>query len=452
MYYIRIIILTIFILLSTTSRAQIDAGKSATLASIVIDLKTGEVIEEHDADKLLTPASLTKLLTTAAVLEKMGAQSKIETRAYISIDKKHISIKGCCDPTIGSAYYTWHTPEAFATNIANTLKKNRITSIESIYFDANYIIGTNYSSKRLWEDMGNYYGAAPQAFNTNDNTTTYTFSSPAEPNKPCRIVSIDPNEDIDIINYVKSYTKQTDSVYIYGMGQHWYASGCMPCAKSAFKVKGAMCNPQNVFENKVMNELKRQGITIGRSINSQPDYNKYTLLSTFASPSIESIIKTTNHESVNLYADALMLHLCGEQSASIDGGLQYLRNYVEHHTQSKVMLYDGSGLSPLNAVSARQFATIIRHMELSAHATAYDNSLATAGISGTLKRLGKGSAIEGKVKGKSGSMTGVLSYAGIVTTNNGKKYIFCIIINHSEITNTELRKRITQWLSQVATK
>ena len=82
--------------------AQIDAGKGTSVASIVIDLQSGKTVQQHNADLLLTPASLTKLLTTAAALDQIGPQQKIATQAFISANGKQLIIRGQCDPTMGS--------------------------------------------------------------------------------------------------------------------------------------------------------------------------------------------------------------------------------------------------------------------------------------------------------------------------------------------------------------
>ena len=430
------------------SNAQVDAGKGASVSSIVVELRTGKVIEEYCADVLLTPASLTKLLTTAATLEMCGPQKKIETVAYLSVDNNQLIIKGKCDPTMGSKYYQWHSVEAFASDIASNLKKQKHTQIDCIVFDSGYISGSTYFSKRLWEDMGNYYGVAPNAFCIADNMSTYSFASPAEVGEKCTLTSILPNEGQKVDCLVKTYGKQSDSVYIYGMGQQWYATGCMPCAKVNYMVKGTMVNPQKVFEQKFVSELNRLGIKIvdSKSVTAF-NYSNCNKIATSYSPTIESIIKVTNHESVNLYADALMLHLAGEKQTSVDAGMQQLRTFVGRINKSECMLYDGSGLSPMNALSARQMANVILYMAKSEYAREYEASLAVAGVSGTMKRLGKNTQIENRVKGKSGSMTGVLSYAGIITAKSGKQYVFCIIINHSQLNSSELRQRVANWLT-----
>ena len=53
----------------------------ATFGGEVIDTETGDVVWQRDADKRLTPASSTKVLTTAAATLALDENEKITTRS-----------------------------------------------------------------------------------------------------------------------------------------------------------------------------------------------------------------------------------------------------------------------------------------------------------------------------------------------------------------------------------
>src|SRR5439155_15369657 len=56
--------------------------RQATWALLLIDSKTGEVLFDHNADRLILPASVTKLFTVAAALIALGADFVFETPVY----------------------------------------------------------------------------------------------------------------------------------------------------------------------------------------------------------------------------------------------------------------------------------------------------------------------------------------------------------------------------------
>lgn len=441
----RLFALFTALLTANLSWAQPIATDSlATQAAIIIDLSSGNTLYAYNADTRVTPASLTKLFTTAAAIELLGPAHKITTSVYL--DGNDIIVRGHADPTVNSRYYSWHSTDALAQQIAEALKARGISSLANIHLDASFLSGSPLISKHLWEDIGNYYGATPSAFNIADNTQTIDLASPASPGLSCSVVAIHPNIGTLPSCYVKSYAKQADSVYVYGSGTDRYVSGCMPCNKTHFKVKASLPDPHLFFGQCLASSLKACGITTKKTVTNNAVPSSAQLIVSFASPSVESIAKTTNHESDNLYAESLLLQLSKGNSSSFDDGVKTLRSYVEGVTDQKALFYDGSGLSPMNATTPRQVVTLIRHMLTSQYAQQYANTLAKAGLEGTLKRIGRGTPVEGNVRGKSGSMTGVLGYAGTMTAASGRKLIFCIIINHSDEPNTSMRPKIAHWL------
>ncbi len=421
-------------------------SKGASQSAVVLDVQSGDVIYEYDSDRLLTPASLTKLFTTAAAFEKFGRTAQIETKAFLSKDGCSIIIEGKCDPTFNSRHFAWHTAEDFADKIATEIHRRGKTTIDKLVMDESYVDGSRFSSKRLWEDMGNYFGAAAQPFNIYENTSIVTFSSPSQNGALCEVIKVVPDRGSQPECFVTSYSKQSDSIYIYGTDDHWYASGSMPAGRSFFDVKSSISNPARIFANVVKTRLELQGIKVGE-VDITANIERGEFICSSKSPSIESIAFVTNHESDNLFADALMLHLGGDNTTSIDKGMSSLRHFIEEVTAEKARFYDGSGLSPMNATSARQIASLLVYMLKSKNAEAYEKTLATAGVDGTLRSFGRGTLVEKNVRGKSGSMTGVLGYAGTFT-KDGRKKVFCIIVNHADESSSALRKDIARWLAQ----
>src|SRR5262249_41284556 len=56
--------------------------KTAQIGYRFVDLKTGEVVIERDSEKLFVPASTTKLFSTAAALDALGADYRFHTPIY----------------------------------------------------------------------------------------------------------------------------------------------------------------------------------------------------------------------------------------------------------------------------------------------------------------------------------------------------------------------------------
>lgn len=70
--------------LSSTLAGILDSGTlgGATVGALVVDLETDQVLFERNADQLLVPASNAKMFTTAAMLDILGADTRIETEVW----------------------------------------------------------------------------------------------------------------------------------------------------------------------------------------------------------------------------------------------------------------------------------------------------------------------------------------------------------------------------------
>jgi serine-type D-Ala-D-Ala carboxypeptidase/endopeptidase (penicillin-binding protein 4) len=171
------------------------------------------------------------------------------------------------------------------------------------------------------------------------------------------------------------------------------------------------------------------------------DYREKHLLLAWESPRLIDIIKETNHESINLYADAILKRTAKEAGFGTDfkQAATYLKNYWQ--TLPGFEPKDGSGLSMAGRVTAASMTDILAK----AAATNIDKTLPVLGQSGTLKNLGRNSKAAGRIYAKSGSIEGTRSYAGYYNNKEGVKMAFCFILaQYSPGAEKEVRKTLEQ--------
>ena len=75
-------------------------------AMVVIDRSTGQVIYEKNGFSQRKPASVMKLLTSAAVVQKLELDSTFNTSININPDIKTVIIRGSFDPWISLDHKT----------------------------------------------------------------------------------------------------------------------------------------------------------------------------------------------------------------------------------------------------------------------------------------------------------------------------------------------------------
>lgn len=144
-------------------------------------------------------------------------------------------------------------------------------------------------------------------------------------------------------------------------------------------------------------------------------------LGTERSPSAAKLIAQTNTPSDNFFAEMLLKRLGarpGRQGTTRRGARKAER--FARQIGSGVRMVNGSGLARTNVASPRDVGRLLIHMaRASALAAAWDDSLAVAGRTGTLANRMRGSAAEGRCRGKTGTLDGVSALSGYCRSGAG---------------------------------
>jgi D-alanyl-D-alanine carboxypeptidase/D-alanyl-D-alanine-endopeptidase (penicillin-binding protein 4) len=437
-----------------------DIFKSASIGIELRDLKTGELLAASNSEKSLTPASTQKLITTATALEILGSDFQFKTDVYITgrIDKAgnlmgNLVLRGFGDPTLGSKYFPENNH--FISSIYSELKKLGIRQINGkLIVDHSYYQST-IPRTWIWEDIGNYYGAVPHPLSYRDNTYTLHFDSKGagQLTQIRRISS--KQEDLEISNKVMSSTINKDRAYIFGgnTSTSRLVEGTIPQNRSDFKVKGAVSKPEMVLLSDLRKVLQAGGIPINGQIFKTK--TQKTLIQ-FSSPPLSDIVTLTNQRSINLFADHLLFEIGIKQKkeGSWQTGIAAIKEFWQSQgIDSKgLFLYDGSGLSHFNAISSHTLNQILIHMSKGENSDVFYNSLPIAGKNGTLKNFAKQSPLANNFKAKTGSMTGVRSYSGVLTKRNGKQIAISFLINNYTCTSRELSKKFKELLIDLSNR
>jgi D-alanyl-D-alanine carboxypeptidase/D-alanyl-D-alanine-endopeptidase (penicillin-binding protein 4) len=428
----------------------------AAFSFYAVDLNTNETLIDVNSHKWMEPASLLKIVTTASALKILGPDYKFKTEFYVKgeivndILNGALIIKAGGDPTLGSSYFRTSLPEIF---LAETKKKLEDAGIKGLngklIIDISELPMPEYPSSRLWEDMSNYYGASPSALSWRDNSFTITLSSPSQPGLLCRVVSTSiPNIELNFDCYVTASSINRDSAYVYGYPglPDWYITGSIPAGTDAFVIKAAMPFPEKVFAHEFLSLFEHlQNVNV--VVEQHPvDVSLAKRIWVWKSEPLSEIIRVINNKSLNLSADHLFLAMAGDDSASPmrwdKAGLALNNFWLKHHISEPVRLLDGSGLSKGNRVSAYYMVEVLKLMNGESEADIFKQSLPISGESGTLRYMWQTKPYRGEIQAKSGSMTGVVNYAGYLTTHTQRKVAFCIMLNNVNASSSVIKKEI----------
>lgn len=472
--YLKLIIVGLFFALvgpvaaqdAVANFAQDPALKGASVSVVIADAETGAFLQVANPDQRLCPASVWKLFTTVAALKILDPDFRFQTvlayRGEIDENTLHgdLFIIGGGDPSLGSRFFQPDF-ETLLTGWAEAVKAMGIDSISGrVVANASHYTGDGLPRTRIWEDMGNYYGAAVSGLNINDNSYSVVFDVPADIGAKAQIVSISPSvPGLEITSEVVSSTDHSDQAFIFGSpySNRRIVRGTLPADRAHFEIKGSLPNPPLFAAWHLQKALEEHGIEVGAGITVERTtvHNPESLeiIETHKSPPLSKLVEHTIVLSDNLYAET-MLYEIGVQKggAGNAGGLKALKAFYQPISSGTYpfFAYDGSGLSRFGAVSTRQIISLL-------HYAAGDemlrenllNKLPLAGQEGTMRWFAKGTNLSGNLRGKSGSMEGVIAYAGVFNALTGRKLAFAVIINNYDGSSRGIKKLIVEMLGDV---
>lgn len=431
------------------------------MSVLVQNLTTGEVIDSYREDKVVPPASVMKLLTTAACLETMGPGFRfptiLEYTGTIDGGVLHgdLYIRGGCDPSLG-----WKGRTAFLNQWVKAVKAAGITRIDgAVIADMTMLDGEAQNPAWLCEDAGNYYAPGIFALNYYGNTMNIVLKS-GEPGSVATVVGTEPQvEDIVFINRVRCDKIQYDGAFVSGIpySRERYLTGAVPSNLGTFGVKGDLPNPGLLLARHLTQRLREAGVAVKRDANYLPDYNPLTpprheLYIHYSEP-LSEIIKETNVNSNNLYAEALFRYLGTRYTlpGTIHNSQDLLRDYWRRRgvAVQNAIIKDGCGLAPQDAVSAKAFVQLLTVMRNSPNADYWMASLPVSGKTGTLTSLCPGTPLEGRIHAKSGTIAGTKNFAGYIDMPNGDTWVFAILINSAPGKARNIQHVIQQYLLDV---
>ena len=431
------------------------------MSVLIQNITTGEEIESYRPDHVVPPASVMKLLTTGAALEILGPGFRfptiLEYTGSIQNGVLHgdLYIHGGCDPSLGDQGKT-----AFLTQWVKAVREAGIRSIDgAIIADMTMLDGEAQNPNWLCEDAGNYYAPGIFALNYYGNTMNIVLKS-GEPGSVATVLGTEPKvEDIQFINRIRCDRIQYDGAFVSGLpySKERYLTGAVPSNLGTFGVKGDLPNPGLLLARHFTARLREAGIEVKREALYEPDYKGLTPprkeLYTHYSEPLSELLKETNMNSNNLYAEAMFRYLGTRYTlpGTIHNSQDLLKDYWRRRGVNiqNAIVKDGCGLAPQDAVSAKAFVQLLTIMYRSNNADAWMASLPVSGQSGTLKSLCPKTELEGRIHAKSGTIAGTKNFAGYIEAPNGDIWAFAILINSAPGKARNIQTVIQQYLLDV---
>lgn len=361
--------------------AKLGAATRAALAApilgrsvhgLVEDAATGTVLLDRSATAPSPPASTAKLATATAVLAVISPQKRIATRIVAGTTPGQVVLVGGGDPTLSAAptgHGSLYPGAARLSSLAAAAKKASARAITSIVVDTSLysgpVLGPGWGSA----DVPSTYGAAIQAL-------------------------------------------MVDGGRPAAGGELRSAHPALEAGRALARLLGRPALPVRAGH-------ARTGARVLGTVYSAPVLN---------------LVEQALLYSDNVIAETLgrQVALTEHEPASFAGAVLAIRAALASvGFRVPTTLADASGLSERDRLSPAVLAALLRFDAGSAHPALNQivSALPVAGWEGTLAQRYRrsGASAAGRVRAKTGTLTGVVALAGLVRDRSGRLLVFAFI-------------------------
>ncbi len=437
-----------------TFRVEHPRLTAAQLGVKIVSLDTGKTLFEHDAGKLLKPASNAKLYTGALALDRLGPQFRIRTSCYATAKLEadgtlagDLTIFGRGDFSMAARFHGGD-PSKSLEPLVNALAAAGVKRVTGdLVGDESFFHGPPFGSSWTWDDLNYYYGAEVSALTHEDNVVDLVFKPGAPLGQPVTLTTKPATQFLQFINRTTTGTnggKRSLELYRPLAQSTVYLHGSLPADDKGMADAMPVPRPALWFVTQLREALAKRGITVAGQLRTRDwlaaeaapvDYARQVEIAFTESRPVSELVEKMMKPSQNLYAQLLLLQV-GARTAkpgqtTEEAGLAEMQKFLTDAgvKRGSVLLEEGSGLSRGCLLMPEATVQLLRHMDKHPAAAAYRAALPIAGVDGTLKSRFTGTAAARTVLAKTGSLRYVNSLSGHVTTAAKERLVFSFMLN-----------------------
>ncbi len=444
---LHFVTLTLLSLCLSSAKSNIP---NMQMSAQFVRLSDGKVLWEESAQTALSPASVTKLVTAAAVLAKFTPQKTFSTKIYADarpsakVLKGNIYMKGDGDPFLVSEKL-WQLAADMKNAGLKTVQGDLV--IDDSLFDGE----ARDESREEGEDVSSYaYDAPISALGVNFNTVALVVSPAAKVGAPA-LVAIDPYpiDGIRIQNKATTVAGESSSLKVTRVTSNdgteaLNVAGKIGVGKTPQKIYRSLGNANTLSGRYIKAFFANEGIQIKGKVRMGGVPASALNISSVDSYEMQKLVSGLNKFSNNYIADVMVKRVGAAfgspnpdqpQSGSLASGTKVITQFLQEDVGIKtpMVIKNGSGLNTENRLSAAQIVSLLRYMEQRLDLfPEFLVSLPAAGWDGTLSKRFSDSKFKGMVRAKTGTLSqpiSVSSLAGYFRSAEHGLVAFAIIQN-----------------------
>lgn len=448
-----------------------------------VDALTGQVLAEGNSHHFFTPASNTKLYTTALALTRLGPDYKFQTSLGTTGSWKpgqtklaDLQLVGGGDPNLSGRTVPYRVdapdtdPLAALRNLAAQLAAKGIREIDGDVVG----VSTRYPDERYpegWtiDDSIYGYGAPVSALAVNDNLVSLRVT----PTEVGQIADIELQPSIGnfiLLNEVVTETSRESKVEVIRPpgSNELILRGTIGDRAPVWEQEVAASDPALFAAEAMADVLQDAGIAVhgvaraeyreeddgqcaATSVPTAPppsaDQSSIVLASRTSAP-LTQIIQVVNKVSQNLHAEMLLREVghVTRGDGSLACGLAEREKFLGEMGITKegtgYSLADGSGLAREDLTTPDSTVSLLRSLWAGPNRYAWIDSLPIGGVDGSLQHRFRGIRNASHIHAKTGSLSNVNALSGYIQTLHGRWITFSVMVNATPVHSEEVQKFI----------
>ncbi len=420
-------------------RVLADSAFMPTRASImIVSLDRGDTLYERDSKILMRPASNMKLLTTSTALRILGTDYVFRTVVAgdsLTSDgtvNGNVYLKGMGDPDLTTDDLD---------SLSSQLKAIGIKKVTgNIVADASYFDDLSWGEGWMWDDEPFSFQAQISALSVNKNCVKVTVIPGLLPGDAVQ-ASFEPQTGyVSLLNTARTVADTAiDPLKISRLFKDRLnvilVQGEMVAKPDTVEELVTVWRPELYAATLFHEILRRDSILVAGQPTIGITPPSTIELAVHRWP-IDTMMLNLNKESDNLSAENTLKSISvarGGMPGSAKHGLAQVKEVMTTFGIDTTSFYvvDGSGVSHYDLITADLLIRLLRGMSQQTEVfQLFYRSLPIAGVDGTLKTRMRNSPAAGNLRAKTGSIGGVSSLSGYVTTRDGERLAFSMLMQN----------------------
>lgn len=431
--------------------------RSAHWGVLVVDPAIGDTIYSRNAGKLFMPASNQKLVTGATALTQLGPDHRFVTMLLggdVSTDGTltgDLVVVGTGDPSFSDSLA--FDAMAPLRRLADSLAARGIRRIGGrLIRGGDAFPDSTLGHGWAWDDLDNGYSAPIDELTFNEGfarVMVYGGSRPGAPvrvaTSPARSVPIIGSVDVVSIRCCAERHRVDWTIDVRGARPVVRLSGTVR-ARDSVRVFVALRDPGGAWLDAFHEALGDRGIAVagGVEADSLADTTGLRVLAARRGAPLREVLPAFEKPSQNQVGELLYRALARERTGL--GLVDSARAVLERQLlawgadSGGFAVRDGSGLSRHDYLSPETIIRVLDAMRRHPQFRTFYDALPVAGVDGTLRERLRGTAAEGNVRAKTGTLDKARSLSGYVTAPDGRLLLFSILANNHVVPTREVER------------